>query len=233
MQSTQRVESMNSIIKNEVDTKTTLLNLCKTIQTKLDYEAQHQRFSEYRNTLFTQGLPSLQSVFFKSIQDEIEKYLTSELAFPPKAHKYSEGYLEDEYDTLQASLETIIKMVNYENILEIWRLVLKHWYFNPMQESSISPITDTTAEHETQEYAYGFGIAKSGLKFAIDNGLVDEFVRLISRFIENRTGVRSNFAQQDSLQNLNIEQEKNSRPKKHTNVKTDDNNIKLKLGTRH
>ncbi|CAG8651686.1 14865_t:CDS:2 [Gigaspora margarita] len=99
----------------------------------------------------------------------------------------------------------------------------------------------TIADHETsiemnqvisirgpdQEYTHGFGIAKSRLKFAIDNGLVDEFVGLITRFIKNHTGVntRSNFVQQDILQNLNIEQEETLRPTKRANIEINNNNI--------
>ncbi|CAG8688445.1 6898_t:CDS:2, partial [Racocetra fulgida] len=45
---------------------------------------------------------------------------------------------------------------------------------------------------QKQEYAHGFGVAKSGLKFALENGLVDEFVGLITRFIENHTGIDTN-----------------------------------------
>ncbi|CAG8645073.1 6462_t:CDS:2, partial [Racocetra fulgida] len=46
-----------------------------------------------------------------------------------------------------------------------------------------------TSITEKQEYAHGFGIAKSGLKFALENGLVNEFVGLIVKFIENHSGV--------------------------------------------
>ncbi|CAG8624634.1 17401_t:CDS:2, partial [Dentiscutata erythropus] len=198
---------------------------------------------------------------------KIEKYLTSKLVFvqntqifqsvlywaflvktsnnlvsPPKAHEYSEGYLEDEYDALQASLETIIKMVNHENILEIWRVTL--------------PITGTTAEHKTviemnqvisicrpdiyqskicknitQKQKYG--IAKSGLKFAIDNDVDITQIENPKKLKHKGHPKGSNSVQQDSLQDLNIEQKENSKPKKCANVKTDNNNIKLKLGTRH
>ncbi|CAG8780890.1 41382_t:CDS:2, partial [Gigaspora margarita] len=293
----------------------------QAIQTKLDCDAQHQQFSKYRNALPT-----------RSCQNEIEKYLTSESAFaqntqifqsvlyqvslvetsnnlvsPPKAHEYSEGYLEDEYDALQASLETIIEMVNHENILEIWRvssfdqhihsypyyviiladnthicrnakfdikLIPSCWYSNPIQVYNSSPIRGTIADHETsieinqvifirgpdiyqpricknitqkQEYTHGFGIAKSGLKFAIDNGLVDEFVGLITRFIENHTGINTSqrmevditqienskkLKHKDILQDLNMEQEETLRPTKHANIEINNDNIQPKSGTR-
>ncbi|RIB18752.1 hypothetical protein C2G38_2036645 [Gigaspora rosea] len=43
-----------------------------------------------------------------------------------------------------------------------------------------------------QEYAYGFGVAKSMLKFVLESGLVNEFVELITGFIENYTGIDTN-----------------------------------------
>ncbi|CAG8473319.1 8956_t:CDS:2 [Racocetra fulgida] len=99
-------------------------------------------------------------------------------------------------------------------------LISKHWYINPMQASNFSIILGTIAmEFDTneeinqviyihgpdanrasiyasikqkQEYAHGFGVAKSRLKFALENGLVNKFVGLIARFIENHSGVAIN-----------------------------------------
>ncbi|RIB27241.1 hypothetical protein C2G38_2029558 [Gigaspora rosea] len=193
----------------------------------------------------------------------------------PAAHEYTDGYLEDEYDALQASLENLLNMVNREDILETWKvflfdyhshshphyvillrdnmhlctclyiisngfycrhffsvfkmsrnakfdikLISKRWYTDSMQASDYSMIEGTAIEEidsneqmnqlisirgsnayqasihtsitQKQEYAYGFGVAKSGLKFALDNGLVDEFAELIEKFIENHTDVDAN-----------------------------------------
>ncbi|CAG8565017.1 3468_t:CDS:2, partial [Cetraspora pellucida] len=175
--------------------------------TQLEHEVQHQRLSEYRNALPTRGLSSIHSVFFDPVQDAIKKYLTLESASLPDAHEYTDRYLEDEYDTLQASLENLMNMVNHENILEIWRVSLFNQYstdnveFDENKEmnqliSICGPNTYQASVHtsitQKQEYAYGFGVAKSGLKFALENKLVDEFVKLIERFIGNHTGVDVN-----------------------------------------
>ncbi|CAG8769188.1 666_t:CDS:2, partial [Racocetra persica] len=129
MQSTQQVESTNRLIKAEVGAKTTLLNLGKAIQIKLEREAQHQRLSEYRNTLPTRGLSK--SASFQNVQiSQSILYcaslfkISSDLTSLPNAHEFTDGYLEDEYDVLQASLENIMNMVNRENVLEIWRVSL-------------------------------------------------------------------------------------------------------------
>ncbi|CAG8640818.1 22693_t:CDS:2, partial [Gigaspora margarita] len=186
----------------------------------------------------------------------------------PNAHEYTEGYLEDKYNALQASLENIINMVNCENIIEIWRVSLfdqyNHNYSHyaifltdnshlctclyiisneSIQASDYSVITVTTVlEFDTyekinqdmygevnqvisirgfdmfqarihtsivqkQEYAHGFGFAKSGLKFVLENGLVNEFIELIVRFIEGHTGV-------DTTEQMIVDINKIKNPKK-------------------
>ncbi|CAG8812512.1 24035_t:CDS:2, partial [Racocetra persica] len=73
---------------------------------------------------------------------------------------------------------------------------------------------------QRQQYIYGFGITKSELKFAVENGLVDEFIELITRFIENHT-------------DLAIGNKENSRLAKQVNVKANKGGVKLKLENRH
>ncbi|CAG8645283.1 40999_t:CDS:2 [Gigaspora margarita] len=255
-QSNQWVESMNRIIKSEICAKTMLLNLGNAIQIKLEHEAQHQQLSEYKNALPTQILLSI-------LNDNVKKYLTLEsasiqtiqisqnvlyqaclveslnnLILPLKAYKYSEGYLEDEYDALQASLEAIVNIVHCETFDSL--LIMD----TTMEQDTIAETNQVISIREPdvvqssiykdimqkQEYAYGFGIAKSGLKFAIKNGLVDEFVGLVTRFIEYHTG--SNFMQRDILQDLDMEQE-NSRPAKWVNNKVNNRNVKPILETRY
>ncbi|CAG8771481.1 8897_t:CDS:2, partial [Dentiscutata erythropus] len=252
MQSTQRVEGINRHIKTEVNAKTSLLNLGKAIQIRLECESQYQRLSEYKNSLPIKGLPSFQSVFFEPIQDIIKKYLTlksssvqneqisqsilycaclfepsKELTMLPSAHECTDGYLEDEYDALQASLENIMNIVNYKHILEIWKVLL----FDHHDHSSDATELDMNEEinqvvsirgsntyqatihasiTEKQEYAHGFGIAKSGLKFAMENGLVNEFVGLIVKFIENNSEVNTN-----KRMTVDINQIENPKKSKH------------------
>ncbi|CAG8759174.1 20711_t:CDS:2, partial [Dentiscutata erythropus] len=68
---------------------------------------------------------------------------------------------------------------------------------------------------EKQEYACGFNIVKSGLKFAIENSLVDKFVGLISGFIENHTEnqrIQVNTSQiENQRMQVNISQIENQR----------------------
>ncbi|CAG8461986.1 13927_t:CDS:2 [Cetraspora pellucida] len=92
------------------------------------------------------------------------------------------------------------------------KLLLKHWYTDPMQASKYSIIRDTaTAEFNINEkYAYSFGIAKSELKFALKNELVNEFVEIIVKFIEDYTKINTN-----KQMMINISQIENSKKLKH------------------
>ncbi|CAG8470644.1 6822_t:CDS:1, partial [Dentiscutata erythropus] len=67
-----------------------------------------------------------------------------------------------------------------------------------------------TSITQKQEYIYSFGVAKSKLKFALANGLVDEFVELIEEFIENNTGVDIN-----KRMTINVTRIKNLKKLKH------------------
>ncbi|CAG8553362.1 21565_t:CDS:2 [Cetraspora pellucida] len=165
MQSIQQVEGTNGLIK-----------------------------TEYKNTLPTQRFSSIQNVFFEPVQNEIKKYLTLEstlvqsiqisqsilyhaysfeLTLLLAAHKYTDGYLEDEYDALQASLENLLNIVNHNthlctclyiisngfycrhffSVFKISRnakfdikLISKCWYTDLMQASDYSMIEGIVIE---------------------------------------------------------------------------------------
>ncbi|CAG8849096.1 17867_t:CDS:2, partial [Gigaspora margarita] len=271
MQSMQQVESTNGTIKSEINAKTLLLNLLPSIQS-IFFESIYNEIRKYLilESASVQNVQISQSVLYRAYLYEVSNNSTSF----PSAHEYEEGYFEDEYDALQASLENIINIVNHNNILEVWhvslfdqrdhsyphyvvlladnmhictclyiisngfycrhfsaifkmscdakfdiKLISKCWYTDPMQASNYSIITGTAAaEFDTvefgtkkQEYAYSFGVAKSGLKFTLENGLVNEFVGLIVKFIDSHSGVATSeqcprlldSAQQNTLQDLN------------------------------
>ncbi|CAG8785822.1 17315_t:CDS:2, partial [Gigaspora margarita] len=192
--------------------------------------------------------------------NEIEKYLTSESAFAqntqisqsvlyqaflvetsnnlvllPKAHEYSKRYLEDEYDALQASLKTIIEIVNYENILEIWRtffnvfkilsnakfdikLIPRHWYSNSMQVYNSSPIRGTIVDHETSVE----------MNQVISIHGPDVYQPRICKNIIQKQEIK--FC---TTRYSNMGQEETLRPTKCANIEINNENIQPKLGTQH
>ncbi|CAG8725183.1 9737_t:CDS:2, partial [Cetraspora pellucida] len=76
IQSTQRVEGINAIIKREVSHSSTLLHLIDAIQNRLDEEARYARISEQKNMNPSIGLPHIASRYFSGIDSLLKEYLT-------------------------------------------------------------------------------------------------------------------------------------------------------------
>ena len=76
IQSTQRVESYNALIKKSVSRNTTLFELDIQIQLQLDKEEQFERQEEQIEQNPTIGLPNIIDRYFKQINNIIKKYLT-------------------------------------------------------------------------------------------------------------------------------------------------------------
>ncbi|CAG8716239.1 25053_t:CDS:2 [Gigaspora margarita] len=223
MQSTQWVEGTNGLIKTKISAKTTLFNLDKAIQMKLEHEVQRQQLLDYK-------------MYCQPEDFQVFKLST--------AHEYTDRYLEDKYDALQASLKNLMNIVNCENILETWKvslfdhysysysyysillndnihfdvkLISKHWYTDLIQASNYSIIEGAAIkELDLYEQTNYFGIAKSGLKFALNNGLVDEFAGLIEKFIENYTNIDAN--NQMTIEVTRIENSKKLKHKGHPKI---------------
>ncbi|CAG8651513.1 16024_t:CDS:2 [Gigaspora rosea] len=74
--STQRVESINRVIKLEVNSGNSLYQLQSGIELRLKDEDKYAKFQEFRNINLTTGLPYVSNIIFKRINDLCKKYLT-------------------------------------------------------------------------------------------------------------------------------------------------------------
>ena len=79
IQTTQRVESYNSLIKRSVKSSTTLFELDTQIQLLLDKEEQFERQEEQTSKNPISGLPNVVRRYFKRVDDIIKKFLTPRL----------------------------------------------------------------------------------------------------------------------------------------------------------
>ncbi|CAG8470633.1 6821_t:CDS:2 [Dentiscutata erythropus] len=77
-------------------------------------EMQSTQWVEYTNRLIKTEVGA--KITLLNLGKAIQMKLECEF---PDTHEYMNGYLEDEYDALQASLENLMNIVNHENILEI------------------------------------------------------------------------------------------------------------------
>ncbi|CAG8675883.1 14424_t:CDS:2 [Rhizophagus irregularis] len=106
VQSTQRVESYNALIKKSVGSSTTLYELDIQIQLQFDKEEKFERLEEQVNQNPTIGLPNVIKRYFKRIDGIIKKYLT------PQVLKIQHGQMNE------SLLYCVKKIENWEHLLE-------------------------------------------------------------------------------------------------------------------
>ncbi|EXX51956.1 hypothetical protein RirG_257290 [Rhizophagus irregularis DAOM 197198w] len=75
VESTQRVESINGVLKKHLDQGTLLKELVKVIENELDKETQYSRIKEYYGSNPSTGLPSTYNTIFKNIDSILKDHL--------------------------------------------------------------------------------------------------------------------------------------------------------------
>ncbi|CAG8795294.1 6619_t:CDS:2, partial [Cetraspora pellucida] len=75
-QSTQRIESINKQIHDKVDRVTSLCDLLVNINNYVKNEKHFERFEVEYSVLPTVGLPTLNTILFRQIDNIIKKFLT-------------------------------------------------------------------------------------------------------------------------------------------------------------
>ncbi|CAG8743116.1 7626_t:CDS:2, partial [Racocetra fulgida] len=150
--STQRVESFNRKIHDCVRSSSSLLELTKEIQDLLDKEAEYVRVEEYKEQIPMIGLPTISKTYFNSIETVVSRSLLPAMVFVvckqmQECFYYDcfrmdstvvdliveeqvninniEGAREDNYDITKICLADIISTVRQEQVIEIWRVVLR------------------------------------------------------------------------------------------------------------
>jgi hypothetical protein len=77
VESTQRVESINGVLKKHLDRGTLLNELVKVIKNELEKEAQYNRIRDYYGSNPLTGLPSTYNTIFKDIDSILKEHLAS------------------------------------------------------------------------------------------------------------------------------------------------------------
>ncbi len=75
VESTQRVESINGVIKKLVDRGTLLKELVTAIECELDKESQYTRMNDYYGSNPSVGLPSIYKTIFKELDSVLQANL--------------------------------------------------------------------------------------------------------------------------------------------------------------
>jgi len=79
IQTTSRVESLNSVIKRELSANGTLCNLADALDARFEREIQWNRFFEYRTLSTCMGITPISQDLFPEIDKIMSKYLTPQI----------------------------------------------------------------------------------------------------------------------------------------------------------
>ncbi|CAB4395984.1 unnamed protein product [Rhizophagus irregularis] len=196
-QSTQRIESINSYVHGKVDRSTLLCNLLVSINDHVKNDEHFKQFEVEQNALPTIGMPMLNTRFFSQVDDIIKEFLTPTMLKKQRGQmnqsvcydisqitdwrhlmeietdneEISIGIREQEQDTRQILLQSLVSTIPMEAILEVWNglvcqhffhvstysrlttfhicMILNRWYKNPdvepndlLQQYSFIPVCD-------------------------------------------------------------------------------------------
>ncbi|CAB5093278.1 unnamed protein product [Rhizophagus irregularis] len=147
IESTQRVESINGVIKKLVDRGTLLKELVMAIERELDKESHYTRINDFYGSNPSVGLPSTYNTIFKELDSVLEANL---LAIPLSIHRAQMnqsllyqanlvlinqvedeetnfnnsvlGILGHSHDIPQIRLRELLNGISYNDITEIWEV---------------------------------------------------------------------------------------------------------------
>ena len=143
VESTQRVESLNGVLKKHVDRGSLLRELVKEIERELDKEAQYSRIRDYYGSNPSTGLSSTYNTIFKDIDSVLKDFLAPiplslQRAQMKQALLYqgilvsieqvNESYdepnsiVEHIYDRPQIRLQELLLGIDHKEIQEIWEV---------------------------------------------------------------------------------------------------------------
>ena len=143
VESTQRVESLNGVLKKHLNRGTLLKELVKEIENELNKEAQYSRIRDYYGSNPSVGLPSTYETIFKDIDSVLKGSLASiplslqrgqmkqallyqgSLISIEQINEINDEFdsiVEHVYDRLQIRLRELLSDIDYKEIQEIWEV---------------------------------------------------------------------------------------------------------------
>ncbi|CAG8659587.1 12802_t:CDS:2 [Cetraspora pellucida] len=131
-ESTQRVESINGVLKKHLDRDTLLKELVKIIEQELEKEASYNRIRDYYRSNPSSGLLSTYNTIFKTIDLIQESSIETD------------SIIEHLYDVPQIRLRELLLDILDDDILEIWEvfyiginLTAKSYYVVILKDSTV------------------------------------------------------------------------------------------------
>ncbi|CAG8663204.1 5743_t:CDS:10, partial [Ambispora gerdemannii] len=129
IQTTSRVEDLNSIVKRLLTASSSLCDLVDALDARLQDEAQWNQFFEYQTMSSCMEIVSVNHDFFSEIDKKMSKYLTLHILSAERLEMsqclyfdsnliVTDGFVENSYDAKQILLKSIIAEVGKENVRE-------------------------------------------------------------------------------------------------------------------
>src|SRR2546423_13926494 len=112
IQSTSRVEAMNSIIASDTNRSTGLCQLFDVLMDRCNLEAESVLINQQLQKLPNISLPTVYNTIYKTIDEEIQKYLL------PNMHNKMRSQISESFlDTAQRLEGNIEEYINVSNFL--------------------------------------------------------------------------------------------------------------------
>ncbi|PKK56067.1 hypothetical protein RhiirC2_800829, partial [Rhizophagus irregularis] len=117
--STQRVESINGVLKKHLDRGTLLKDLVKVVESELEKELQYTQIKDYYGLNPSVGLPSTFNTIFKEIDNILQAHLSLIPLSLQQINQVTESnstfgdIIEHEYDLPQIRLHKLILEISY------------------------------------------------------------------------------------------------------------------------
>ncbi|CAB4377221.1 unnamed protein product [Rhizophagus irregularis] len=144
IESTQRVESINGVIKKLVDRGTLLKELVTAIECELDKESHYTRINNFYGSNPSVGLPSTYNTIFKELNSVLQANLSpiplsiqraqmnqsllyqvnlvSINQIEDEESNVNNGILGHSHDIPQIHLRDLLNGISYNDIIEIWEV---------------------------------------------------------------------------------------------------------------
>ncbi|CAB5396157.1 unnamed protein product [Rhizophagus irregularis] len=212
IESTQRVESINGVIKKLVDRGTLLKELVTAIERELDKESHYTRINDFYGSNPSVGLPSTYNTIFKELDSVLQANL---LPIPLSIQRaqmnqsllyqvnlVSINQIEDEesndnngilghsHDIPQICLWDLLNDLptNSTGFITIINGEKNHTtiplsYMNQLRTDNVYTMTIREKVNKKIQYGAAMSIAKTSIQIAVTEGVTAELIGILTQFI--------------------------------------------------
>ncbi|CAG8838870.1 10028_t:CDS:2, partial [Gigaspora margarita] len=170
IQTTSRVEGYNNIIKQALHSKSSLFDVFKALDSRLEKEAEWNRFFEYQTLSSCLGIASVGSEIFPAIDREMSEFLTPHI--------------------LSVERTEIAQCLYYNAVLVDLAIVYSYSdYKDEIPQSLTMPCSVTTSNRSAairrSKYGELWGLARQAAQIAVECNN-NEMVQWLNTFIEQK-----------------------------------------------